>query len=151
MGTSATSRSPAPSPSFPRPAISSRSSGAIPKQTTSVRGRTTMSTPSKADSDPTLVPPNIERLGPYAPGKPVEEVERELGSAGAYKLASNENPLGPSPLGLEAAQRALAEMHHYPDGNAAALRSALAARHQVEVDEIVVGNGSAELIELLVR
>src|SRR5262245_23948763 len=146
MDTSATSRSRARSRSFPGPAISSRSSAAIPEQTTSVPGRRIMSTPSKADSGPTLVPPNIERLVPYTPGKPIEEVERELGIAGAYKLASNENPLGPSPLGLEAAQRALDEMHRYPDGNAAALRSALAARHQVEVDEIVVGNGSAELI-----
>jgi histidinol-phosphate aminotransferase len=100
---------------------------------------------------PALVPPNIERLVPYAPGKPIEEVERELGVAGAKKLASNENPLGPSPLGMEAARRALVEMHRYPDGNAHALRQALATRLSVTMDEIVVGNGSAELIELLVR
>jgi histidinol-phosphate aminotransferase len=98
-----------------------------------------------------LVPPNIERLVPYTPGKPIEEVERELGVVGAFKLASNENPLGPSPKGLEAVRAAAAEMHRYPDGNATALRQALAERHGVRPDEIVVGNGSAELIELLVR
>jgi histidinol-phosphate aminotransferase len=98
-----------------------------------------------------LVPPNIERLVPYTPGKPVEEVERELGIAGAYKLASNENPLGPSPRAMAAVERTLAEMHRYPDGSATALRAALAGRHGVSADEIVVGNGSAELIELLVR
>ncbi|HJZ88170.1 MAG TPA: histidinol-phosphate transaminase [Polyangia bacterium] len=98
-----------------------------------------------------IVPPNIEQLVPYIPGKPIEEVERELGIAGAYKLASNENPVGPSPRALEAVRRALSELHRYPDGSASALRSALATRHGVTVDEIVVGNGSAELIELLVR
>ena len=98
-----------------------------------------------------LVPPNIERLVPYTPGKPIEEVERELGVVGAFKLASNENPLGPSPKALEAIRAALPDLHRYPDGNATALRAALAERHRITPDEIVVGNGSAELIELLVR
>jgi histidinol-phosphate aminotransferase len=98
-----------------------------------------------------LVPPNIERLVPYTPGKPIEEVERELGVVGAYKLASNENPLGPSPKALEALRTAASDMHRYPDGNATSLRAALAERHHISPDEIVVGNGSAELIELLVR
>src|SRR5438477_13103268 len=95
-----------------------------------------------------LVPPNIERLVPYTPGKPIEEVERELGVVGAFKLASNENPLGPSPKALEAVRSAAADLHRYPDGNATALRAALGERHHVSPDEIVVGNGSAELIEL---
>jgi histidinol-phosphate aminotransferase len=98
-----------------------------------------------------LVPPNIERLQPYVPGKPIEEVERELGIAGAFKLASNENPLGPSPRALTAVARALPQLHRYPDGKAVALRRGLAERHEVSADEVVVGNGSAELIELLVR
>jgi len=98
-----------------------------------------------------LVPPNIERLVPYTPGKPIEEVERELGVVGAYKLASNENPLGPSPKALDALRAAASDMHRYPDGNATALRAALGERHHISPDEIVVGNGSAELIELLVR
>src|SRR5579884_3909730 len=98
-----------------------------------------------------IVPPNIQRLVPYTPGKPIEEVERELGVHGAFKLASNENPLGPSPLALEAVHAAAKELHRYPDGNSTALRAALAERHGVTADEIVVGNGSAELIELLVR
>src|SRR5262249_51258520 len=98
-----------------------------------------------------LVPPNIERLVPYTPGKPIEEGERELGVVGAYKLASNENPLGPSPKALEALRTAASDMHRYPDGNATSLRAALAERHHISPDEIVVGNGSAELIELLVR
>ena len=98
-----------------------------------------------------LVPPNIERLVPYTPGKPIEEVERELGVVGAFKLASNENPLGPSPKAVEAIRAALPDLHRYPDGNATALRAALAERHGISADEVVVGNGSAELIELLVR
>jgi histidinol-phosphate aminotransferase len=98
-----------------------------------------------------LVPPNIERLIPYTPGKPIEEVERELGVAGAFKLASNENPLGPSPRALTAIHAAAAQLHRYPEGASTALREALAARHGVTPEEIVVGNGSAELIELLVR
>jgi histidinol-phosphate aminotransferase len=105
---------------------------------------------SKSDSD-RLVPPNIERLVPYVPGKPIEEVARDLGVTDAVKLASNENPLGPSPKGLEAVRRALGEVHRYPDGQATALTRALAKKHQVGEDEIVVGNGSAELIEFLVR
>jgi histidinol-phosphate aminotransferase len=99
----------------------------------------------------TLVPPNIERLVPYVPGKPIEEVERELGIAGATKLASNENPLGPSPKALAAVENAISELHRYPDGTATVLRDRLAERDGVSAAEVVVGNGSAELIELLVR
>ena len=69
-----------------------------------------------------LVSPQIARISPYEPGKPLEELERELGAAwpagGAIKLASNENPLGPSPRAVEAAARALKPAHRYPDGGA---------------------------------
>lgn len=98
-----------------------------------------------------LVTPTIESLVPYEAGKPVEEVARELGVPDAIKLASNENPLGPSPLALEAARRALAEVHRYPDAAAYRLREKLAAVHGVGMEEIVQGNGSNELIELIVR
>lgn len=98
-----------------------------------------------------LVPPHIAGLAPYPPGKPIQEVERELGITGAIKLASNENPLGPSPLAVAAIQRALADLHYYPDGGGYYLKQALAARFGVSTGEIVVGNGSNELIELLVH
>lgn len=99
----------------------------------------------------TLVPENIERLVPYSPGKPVEEVERELGIKGAVKLASNENPRGPSRLVLEAIALHTARASRYPDAAAWQLRGALAAHHGIAMDEIVVGNGSNELIDLICR
>jgi histidinol-phosphate aminotransferase len=98
-----------------------------------------------------LVPPNVASLTPYIPGKPIEEVERELGISGVAKLASNENALGPSPLALAAARQAAARVHLYPDGSAWALRQALAAKLKVTFEETFVGNGSNELIELMVR
>jgi histidinol-phosphate aminotransferase len=94
-----------------------------------------------------LVAPHIERLTAYVPGKPLEELEREFGIRDAIKLASNENPLGPSPKALEAAQRALAQGHRYPDNYR--LRAALAAHHGVALDEITLGNGSNELIDIV--
>ena len=99
-------------------------------------------------SDP-LVPPHIERLRPYIPGKPLEELEREFGIRDAIKLASNENPLGPSPRALEAARAALSEGHRYPDNYK--LRAALAAHHAVAIEEVTLGNGSNELIDLVAR
>ncbi|HET6414274.1 MAG TPA: histidinol-phosphate transaminase [Anaeromyxobacter sp.] len=98
-----------------------------------------------------LVPPYVASLQPYVPGKPIEEVEREYGVTGVAKLASNENPLGPSPRGTEAAHSALAQVNLYPDGSAYTLHQALSARYQVPAAEIFVGNGSNELIELIVR
>ncbi len=97
------------------------------------------------------VPPYIEALSPYQPGKPIEELERELGITGAIKVASNENPLGPSPLGLAAAARALADCNRYPDGAGHRLRLALAARAGVTPEEVGLGGGSNELIDLIVR
>ena len=98
-----------------------------------------------------LVPQNIESIVPYEPGKPIEEVERELGIHGAIKLASNENPLGPSPLGTEAARAALAGANRYPDGGAYRLRRAIAGHVGRTMEEIIVGSGSSELIDLAVR
>ncbi len=98
-----------------------------------------------------LVTSTIEQLRPYEAGKPVEEVARELGVANAVKLASNENPLGSSPKALAAAAAALRDAHRYPDAAAFALRDRLSSHHGVQRDEIIQGNGSNELIELLVR
>jgi len=93
----------------------------------------------------------IEQIKPYTPGKPVEELERELGIREAMKLASNENPLGPSPRAVKAVARSLAAVNRYPDGGAFLLRGALAKRLKVKPESLVFGNGSNELIELLVR
>jgi histidinol-phosphate aminotransferase len=98
-----------------------------------------------------LVPSHVASLTPYVPGKPIEEVEREYGLSGVAKLASNENPLGPSPLAVAAMREAAAQVSLYPDAAAYLLREALAARLGVGARELLVGNGSNELIELLVR
>ena len=98
-----------------------------------------------------LVPEWLRTLAPYPPGKPIEEVEREFGIHDSVKLASNENPLGPSPRALAAVQAALGQLHRYPDGSAFYLKRRLAERHGVPADDLVVGNGSNELIELVVR
>jgi histidinol-phosphate/aromatic aminotransferase/cobyric acid decarboxylase-like protein len=90
-------------------------------------------------------------IHPYQPGKPVEELERELGIPGAVKLASNENPYGPPAGVLEALRQALAGLNRYPDGSGYYLRQALAKKHGVSAEAIVLGNGSNELIELLAR
>lgn len=96
-------------------------------------------------------PAHIEGLERYEPGKPIEEVQRELGLRRVVKLASNENPLGPSPAALASAHTALAAVHRYPDGPGFALRQAIARRHQLESGQVVLGNGSTDLIDLLAR
>ncbi|HBZ69291.1 MAG TPA: histidinol-phosphate transaminase [Deltaproteobacteria bacterium] len=98
-----------------------------------------------------IVKPEIAVLEPYEPGKPIEELERELGIEGAIKLASNENPLGPSPRALEAARAALSGMHRYPDGGSFRLRRRLAAHLGVEPRQLVLGTGADEILELLVK
>jgi histidinol-phosphate aminotransferase len=95
-----------------------------------------------------LVPPHIARIAPYVPGKPVEDLERELGIRGAVKLASNESPVGPSPLAVEAMRGAATEVHRYPDATALRLREALAHHHDVPMGEITLGNGSNEILAL---
>ncbi len=97
-----------------------------------------------------LVPPYIRELAPYVPGKPIEEVEREL-NMHAIKLASNENPLGASPLAIAAAQKALVASNRYPDGSGFYLREALAVKHDVPAENIILGGGSTELIDLSAR
>src|SRR5918996_2783424 len=94
---------------------------------------------------------HILGIAPYEPGKPVEELERELGIHDAIKLASNENPLSPSDRVQKAITAALENLNRYPDGSGHYLRHALAKKHDVGADQVVLGNGSNELIELLVR
>ncbi len=98
-----------------------------------------------------LAKPSVLTQPVYEPGKPIEEVARELGHdpAGIIKLASNENPWGPSPLAAAAAKRALEHGELYPDGGCYALRQKLATKWGLSADQFVVGNGSNEIIELL--
>ncbi|NMC28405.1 MAG: histidinol-phosphate transaminase [Syntrophomonadaceae bacterium] len=93
--------------------------------------------------------PEIFSLKPYVPGKPIEEVRRELGIKDIIKLASNENPLGTSPKAREAISEALGQMHHYPDANCFELKKRLAEVHKISESSIVVGNGSDEILMLL--
>ncbi len=98
-----------------------------------------------------IIRPHILDLEPYQPGKPAEELDRELGIQGSIKLASNENPLGPSPKAVEAMRRALDGVHRYPDGSSWHLRRALAERLGVEGAQIVFGAGADEILELLAK
>jgi histidinol-phosphate aminotransferase len=98
-----------------------------------------------------LVKPHILEIKPYQPGKPVEELERELGISGAIKIASNENPHGPSPRALDAMHKALDEMHRYPDGAAFALREKLAERYALDPRQLTFGAGADEVLELLAK
>ncbi len=84
------------------------------------------------------VHPDIAKLVPYSPGKPLDELERELGIRGAVKLASNENPLGPSPKALAALSIGAGTLHLYPDGGAHHLTRALADRLKVSMNQIIV-------------
>ena len=95
--------------------------------------------------------PGVLALNPYQPGKPIEELERELGISNIIKLASNENPLGPSPKALAAMQDVLTEVWLYPDGSGHALKEKLAARHGVAMAGITLGNGSSDVLEFAVR
>mgnify|MGYP000673989302 CR=1 FL=1 len=100
-----------------------------------------------------LAQPGVQKLSPYVPGKPVEELAREFGlnPKAIVKLASNENPLGPSPAAIEAIRAALPELTRYPDGNAFALKQALAGRLGVAPAMITIGNGSNDILELVTR
>src|SRR5712664_1052273 len=98
-----------------------------------------------------LVSHHIETLKPYVPGKPIEETEREYGITGAIKLASNENPLGPSPKAVQALQAAARTVNLYPDGSSYHLLQKLSSFLRVKPDEVFVGSGSNEIIELLIR
>jgi histidinol-phosphate aminotransferase len=97
------------------------------------------------------VPDHVLKIAPYVPGKPIEEARRSTGRRDIVKLASNENPLGPSPLARQAIREAAARAHRYPDGSGTALRQALAARHKVSGSQVILGNGSTELVEILAK
>lgn len=102
-----------------------------------------------------LATPGVQKLTPYQPGKPVEELERELGISNSIKLASNENPLGPSPVALKSISKVLenatSSINYYPDGGGFALSEALAKKHDVDVSNITLGNGSNDILELVTR
>lgn len=97
------------------------------------------------------VHPDILSLHPYVPGKPIDELQRELGLTRVIKLASNENPLGPSPKALVALSGTQDMLHRYPDGSAYQLRQAIADRWKVAREQVIVGNGSDEILGLLAR
>lgn len=97
-----------------------------------------------------LVPPYIESLEPYKAGKPIAELQRELGIAHVTKLASNENPLGPSPLAIEEMRRHLGDLHRYPNGGLD-LREALAARFRLKVGNVIAGSGSEGIMSNIIR
>ncbi len=98
-----------------------------------------------------LAAQGVQQLTPYVPGKPVDELERELGIRNIIKLASNENPLGPSPKVLAALDKVKAELTRYPDGNGFKLKQALAWRLGVALDTITLGNGSNDVLEIIAR
>ena len=100
-----------------------------------------------------LAPENVRGISPYVPGKPIAETARELGldEAGILKMASNENPLGPSPKALEAIRKALAELNYYPDGSGYELKAILSRRLALEPANLVLGNGSNDVLELVAR
>jgi histidinol-phosphate aminotransferase len=97
-----------------------------------------------------LVPPYIASLEPYKPGKPIEEVEREFGLTRVVKLASNENPLGPSPMAIEEIRRHLGGLHYYPNGGYD-LRAVLASLFKVKIDNVIVGSGSEGIMSNIIR
>ncbi len=98
-----------------------------------------------------VVPEHIYKLQPYLPGKPAEQVERETGVARAIKLASNENPFGPSPRVQDAIARSIGQLHRYPDVHVQALRERLATKWGVKPSMFVFGNGSNELIDVVLH
>ena len=93
----------------------------------------------------------VSDLIPYVPGKPVEELERELGITGSIKIASNENPIGPSKLAISALQKSIGELNRYPDGDCFYLKKILAEKLGVKESNLIIGNGSNEVIEIIAR
>src|SRR3989338_3732816 len=98
-----------------------------------------------------LIRKNIEELNPYEPGKPIEELKRELGIKDIIKLASNENPVGPSPKAIKAAACALSEVNRYPDGSSFYLKTKIASKFGVSIKDIIVGSGSDDLIDIITK
>ena len=98
-----------------------------------------------------LATKGVQALSPYQAGKPIDELKREYGVSDVIKLASNENPLGPSPKVLSAIKNELDELSRYPDGNGFDLKTTLAKKHSVDTKQITLGNGSNDLLEILTR
>lgn len=98
-----------------------------------------------------LAVPGVRKLTPYQPGKPIEELQREFGLSEIIKLASNENPLGPSPMAIAAIKGGLSDLARYPDGNGFALKQKLAKKLGVEPAQITLGNGSNDVLEVITR
>lgn len=95
-------------------------------------------------------PPHIASLEPYRPGKPISELQRELGRGDIIKLASNENPIGPSPRAIAAITAALCDLHRYPDGGLPLVQK-IATRHQIAPENVIISNGSDSLILAVTR
>lgn len=98
-----------------------------------------------------LATKGVQALSPYQAGKPIDELKREYGVSDVIKLASNENPLGPSPKVLAAIKNELTDLSRYPDGNGFDLKAVLAKKHAVEQNQITLGNGSNDILEILTR
>lgn len=98
-----------------------------------------------------LATPGVQGLRPYEPGKPLSELEREYGVRDAIKLASNENPLGPSPAAVEAVRGVVGDIARYPDGTGFDLKRAIANRYGVDMGGITLGNGSNDVLEIIAR
>lgn len=98
-----------------------------------------------------LATKGVQALSPYQPGKPIDELKREYGVSEVIKLASNENPLGPSPKAIAAIKKELETLSRYPDGNAFNLKTALAKKHNVKIEQVTIGNGSNDILEILTR
>jgi histidinol-phosphate aminotransferase len=98
-----------------------------------------------------IIKPHILGLEPYQPGKPAEELERELGIEGSIKLASNESPIGPSPKAMAAVREAPEGVHRYPDGASFALRERLSNQFELDPTQLVFGAGADEILELLAK
>jgi histidinol-phosphate aminotransferase len=97
------------------------------------------------------IPEYIQSIDPYVPGKPLEALEREYGISDSVKLASNENPLGPSPMAVAAIRQSLSTLHRYPDGAGHRLKQKIAEANGISPENVVIGNGSDDIIALLVR
>ena len=104
-----------------------------------------------ADIAESFFKPAVRDIVPYEPGKPVEEVQRELGLERVVKLASNEGPFGPLPEALDALAAAAPELNRYPDGGAYRLRAALAERHDVRFEEVALGAGADGVVDCLAQ
>tara|TARA_B100000029_G_C17604296_1_gene966894 strand:+ start:4092 stop:5180 length:1089 start_codon:yes stop_codon:yes gene_type:complete len=98
-----------------------------------------------------LVPPYIKKLSPYVPGKPIEEAKRETGQNNFIKLASNENPFGPSPLALKSIQNSINNLNRYPDASGFYLRKKLANKQNIKIENVVLGAGSEGILSTIMR